>query len=121
MVARQRYYEERAPERFVSVWSSPTSIQSSSRRATAVFTLVVRRTCNHSVTAADRPRGNSPMTHVKMPRECTPIHSRPSPYTQNALENGVPEGNRTPDPRFRKPVLYPAELPGRMRYDAGGA
>ena len=25
---------------------------------------------------------------------------------------GVPEGNRTPDPRFRKPVLYPAELPG---------
>ena len=28
--------------------------------------------------------------------------------------NGVPEGNRTPDPRFRKPVLYPAELPGRL-------
>ena len=27
---------------------------------------------------------------------------------------GVPEGNRTPDPRFRKPVLYPAELPGRL-------
>ena len=27
-------------------------------------------------------------------------------------EIGVPEGNRTPDPRFRKPVLYPAELPG---------
>lgn len=26
--------------------------------------------------------------------------------------NGVPEGSRTPDPRFRKPVLYPAELPG---------
>lgn len=25
---------------------------------------------------------------------------------------GVPEGSRTPDPRFRKPVLYPAELPG---------
>ena len=25
---------------------------------------------------------------------------------------GVPEGIRTPDPRFRKPVLYPAELPG---------
>ena len=24
---------------------------------------------------------------------------------------GVPEGIRTPDPRFRKPVLYPAELP----------
>jgi hypothetical protein len=28
------------------------------------------------------------------------------------MKNGVPEGNRTPDPRFRKPVLYPAELPG---------
>lgn len=30
------------------------------------------------------------------------------------LSAGVPEGNRTPDPRFRKPVLYPAELPGRV-------
>lgn len=29
------------------------------------------------------------------------------------VTNGVPEGIRTPDPRFRKPVLYPAELPGR--------
>ena len=29
------------------------------------------------------------------------------------LENGVSEGIRTPDPRFRKPVLYPAELPRR--------
>jgi hypothetical protein len=28
---------------------------------------------------------------------------------------GVPEGIRTPDPRFRKPVLYPAELPGPLR------
>jgi micrococcal nuclease len=28
-------------------------------------------------------------------------------------ENGVPEGIRTPDLRFRKPLLYPAELPGR--------
>ncbi len=26
---------------------------------------------------------------------------------------GVPEGTRTPDLRFRKPPLYPAELPGR--------
>jgi hypothetical protein len=26
---------------------------------------------------------------------------------------GVPEGIRTPDLRFRKPSLYPAELPGR--------
>jgi hypothetical protein len=26
---------------------------------------------------------------------------------------GVLEGIRTPDPRFRKPVLYPAELPRR--------
>src|ERR1700709_213593 len=25
---------------------------------------------------------------------------------------GVPEGIRTPDLRFRKPLLYPAELPG---------
>ena len=27
--------------------------------------------------------------------------------------DGVLEGIRTPDPRFRKPVLYPAELPRR--------
>ena len=27
---------------------------------------------------------------------------------------GVPEGIRTPDLRFRKPLLYPAELPGRV-------
>src|SRR5664279_5641901 len=26
--------------------------------------------------------------------------------------SGVPEGIRTPDLRFRKPLLYPAELPG---------
>jgi hypothetical protein len=31
------------------------------------------------------------------------------------FRNGVPEGNRTPDLRFRKPSLYPAELPGRSR------
>jgi hypothetical protein len=30
------------------------------------------------------------------------------------LEDGVLEGIRTPDPRFRKPVLYPAELPRRL-------
>jgi hypothetical protein len=30
------------------------------------------------------------------------------------LRDGVLEGIRTPDPRFRKPVLYPAELPGRV-------
>lgn len=34
------------------------------------------------------------------------------PGTAGHAENGLPEGNRTPDPRFRKPVLYPAELPG---------
>lgn len=28
--------------------------------------------------------------------------------------DGVPEGIRTPDLRFRKPLLYPAELPGRV-------
>jgi hypothetical protein len=28
---------------------------------------------------------------------------------------GVPEGIRTPDLRFRKPLLYPAELPGRTK------
>lgn len=45
---------------------------------------------------------------------------RPAPSLTNRPNSrlicerpGVPEGSRTPDPRFRKPVLYPAELPGR--------
>ena len=29
-----------------------------------------------------------------------------------ATLNGTPEATRTPDLRFRKPLLYPAELPG---------
>jgi hypothetical protein len=28
--------------------------------------------------------------------------------------HGGPEGTRTPDLRFRKALLYPAELPGRV-------
>jgi hypothetical protein len=34
---------------------------------------------------------------------------------------GVPEGIRTPDLRFRKPLLYPAELPGQAEGVALGA
>jgi hypothetical protein len=29
-------------------------------------------------------------------------------------QHGGPEGTRTPDLRFRKALLYPAELPGRV-------
>lgn len=36
---------------------------------------------------------------------------RESKYLKNKTY-GVPEGIRTPDLRFRKPLLYPAELPG---------
>ncbi|CAH1659459.1 hypothetical protein CHELA20_53216 [Hyphomicrobiales bacterium] len=32
---------------------------------------------------------------------------------RGGLRYGVPEGIRTPDLRFRKPLLYPAELPGQ--------
>ena len=32
---------------------------------------------------------------------------------------GVPEGIRTPDRRFRKPLLYPAELPGQFVFFSG--
>ena len=35
---------------------------------------------------------------------------------RDTLQTGVPEGIRTPDLRFRKPLLYPAELPGRARH-----
>jgi hypothetical protein len=35
-------------------------------------------------------------------------------------EIGVLEGIRTPDPRFRKPVLYPAELPRRVELTSIG-
>ena len=37
----------------------------------------------------------------------------------NWTMNGGPEGTRTPDLRFRKPLLYPAELPGRMLEERG--
>ncbi len=33
-----------------------------------------------------------------------------SSFELEALKR-TPEGTRTPDPRFRKPTLYPAELP----------
>lgn len=36
--------------------------------------------------------------------------------TDRCRQTGVPEGIRTPDLRFRKPLLYPAELPGRARH-----
>ena len=32
-------------------------------------------------------------------------------------ENGVLEGIRTPDRRLRRPLLYPAELPGRLLFN----
>ena len=38
----------------------------------------------------------------------------PTPSHPIIYEVGVLEGIRTPDPRFRKPVLYPAELPRRV-------
>lgn len=38
----------------------------------------------------------------------------------NDRHTGGPEGTRTPDLRFRKPLLYPAELPGRRGFDAMG-
>ena len=50
-------------------------------------------------------------------RRETPRPASPEPQAnqtkQQTAENGVPEGSRTPDLRFRKPPLYPAELPGQ--------
>ena len=43
------------------------------------------------------------------------MHTRPNIDCYPLPENGVPEGIRTPDLRFRKPLLYPAELPGRTK------
>jgi hypothetical protein len=45
----------------------------------------------------------------RTPPNC-PQGLEPASFTRK--KHGVPEGIRTPDPRFRKPVLYPAELPG---------
>ncbi len=36
-----------------------------------------------------------------------------APPLELLKKSGGPEGIRTPDLRFRKPLLYPAELPGR--------
>src|SRR6185437_8185607 len=43
------------------------------------------------------------------PRRQTGSHLR----LEDRPGNGVPGVTRTPDPRFRKPLLYPAELRGR--------
>ncbi len=50
---------------------------------------------------------------------CPPHRMRNRPLSGFALLYGfgVPEGIRTPDLRFRKPLLYPPELPGRDRGD----
>src|SRR5207253_6713847 len=41
-----------------------------------------------------------------------PAANRLHPPTPCAKEGGVPDRTRTCDPRFRKPMLYPAELRG---------
>ena len=42
------------------------------------------------------------------------VSLRPRFWCSRLLDRiGVPEGIRTPDLRFRKPLLYPAELPGQ--------
>jgi len=37
-----------------------------------------------------------------MSHACTRVHSDALSCIRKSVENGVPEGNRTPDPRFRK-------------------
>ena len=48
-------------------------------------------------------------------REASRLKMGDKPLIGDPERDGVPEGIRTPDPRFRKPVLYPAELPGLGR------
>lgn len=44
-----------------------------------------------------------------------PVRRGPRAWIEPKWHDGVPEGTRTPDPKFRKLVLYPAELPGQKR------
>ena len=60
------------------------------------------RTCNRQVTEAGAPFPDLLATPVNTSPGCTRIHASAVLYTGNCAEIGVPEGNRTPDPRFRK-------------------
>ena len=55
--------------------------------------------------------------YMQRDRGCAPLSCPPvAPGSLRLSESGVPEAIRTPDPRIRNPVLYPAELrgPGRL-------
>src|SRR5262250_3886165 len=48
------------------------------------------------------------------------IAETPERVRKHPKKNGAPGGNRTPDPRLRRPMLYPTELRARadLRYTA---
>ena len=74
------------------------------------------RSFTHGSRGGNLPKSGNPTAAAKTSRCVGSKHGQPEwrPARENTLhESGVPERIRTSDPRFRKPMLYPAELPGR--------
>ena len=82
---------------FNSLTTGPRKIKPERERNFAV-----RRACNRAVTAATRSLMDVHFGPVKISYAFTGTQSGALRYTKDTSENGVPEGNRTPDPRFRK-------------------
>ena len=102
---------DRAHSRPAAGWASPGPMRRSRRSCAAV-----RKVRGPPGTlTGDGPEDRFPRA---LSLDCfRPLRLRKSGGYHFGMQEGcgVPEGIRTPDLRFRKPLLYPAELPGRRR------
>jgi hypothetical protein len=108
---QSRFFPHSCPKALFRSSSLPARNVTSRRRGTQT----------RSFTHGSRGEGTYPKAAIRQQAARTSRcvgskHGQPEwrPARENILHgNGVPERIRTSDPRFRKPMLYPAELPGR--------